>query len=165
MILTPLLVVALAVGGGLLASGGPAAAAAQTLTPYTFCFDATGAPDFLAEIRESTDAWSTALQAGDVIEGCGSDVVFIEIHGDGSGGVTYNEFGEVIIDANSVFQYYLPRIIGHTLGHVFGLPDNYTGDCNILMSGGSAPTSCTNVHPSVSEAAQVDSLWGSLTRP
>jgi snapalysin len=52
------------------------------------------------------------------------------------------------------------RGAAHELGHILGLPDNRTGRCSDLMSGHSAPTSCTNAHPSPAEAATVDSNFG-----
>ena len=52
--------------------------------------------------------------------------------------------------------YYPPRIAAHEFGHILGLPDNRTGLCSDLMSGSSAPTSCTNAHPSSAERAQVE---------
>ncbi|MEU9827842.1 snapalysin family zinc-dependent metalloprotease [Micromonospora chersina] len=56
------------------------------------------------------------------------------------------------------------RIMTHEIGHILGLPDNYNGNCAILMSGGSAGTSCTNPYPSSTEAARVDSLFGFAAR-
>jgi snapalysin len=55
--------------------------------------------------------------------------------------------------------YYEPRIAAHEFGHILGLPDNRTGRCSDLMSGSSAPTSCTNAYPSATEAATVDSRF------
>jgi snapalysin len=42
------------------------------------------------------------------------------------------------------------------MGHSLGLRDNCNGDCNILMSGGSAGYSCCNVNPSAGEANWVN---------
>lgn len=52
------------------------------------------------------------------------------------------------------------RIVSHEIGHGHQLPDNYNGDCNLLMSGGSAGTSCTNPYPSSGEASIVNSYYG-----
>ncbi|GAA4902093.1 snapalysin [Stackebrandtia albiflava] len=51
------------------------------------------------------------------------------------------------------------RIVSHEIGHGHRLPDNYNGNCAILMSGGSAGTSCTNPYPSSGEAATVNSYY------
>jgi len=47
----------------------------------------------------------------------------------------------------------------HTLGHILGLPDHYSGPCSELMSGGGPGTACTNAYPNATERATVDSLW------
>lgn len=47
----------------------------------------------------------------------------------------------------------------HETGHILGLPENRTGLCTDLMSGGSAPASCKNAKPSVEEAREVDRQW------
>ncbi|MEV0150324.1 MULTISPECIES: snapalysin family zinc-dependent metalloprotease [unclassified Nonomuraea] len=48
------------------------------------------------------------------------------------------------------------RIAAHEIGHILGLPDRRTGLCSDLMSGSSAPVSCTNAYPSTAERAEVD---------
>ena len=68
--------------------------------------------------------------------------------------------GTVYLGQQAVDEGYDPtRIAAHELGHILGLPDNYNGDCGILMSGHSAGTSCTNAKPSADEAAQVDQIF------
>jgi snapalysin len=52
--------------------------------------------------------------------------------------------------------YYQPRIAAHEFGHILGLPDRRTGLCGDLMSGSSAPVSCTNASPNSAEVAQVN---------
>jgi snapalysin len=51
---------------------------------------------------------------------------------------------------------YILRIMTHEMGHTLGLRDNYNKDGKILMSGGSAGTSCRNTHPSQREADRVN---------
>ena len=68
--------------------------------------------------------------------------------------------GTVYLGEQAVSEGYdRTRITAHELGHILGLPDNYNGDCSILMSGHSAGTSCTNAKPGASEAAQVDQIF------
>lgn len=65
--------------------------------------------------------------------------------------------GSVDIGQQAIDQGYdVTRIAAHELGHILGLDDNYNGDCNALMSGHSAGTSCTNAFPDADEIAQVD---------
>jgi snapalysin len=68
--------------------------------------------------------------------------------------------GTVYLGEEAVTEGYdRTRITAHELGHILGLPDNYNGDCSILMSGHSAGTACTNAKPGASEAAQVDQIF------
>jgi snapalysin len=72
--------------------------------------------------------------------------------------------GTVYLGQEAVTEGYdRTRITAHELGHILGLPDNYNGDCSILMSGHSAGTSCTNAKPGASEAAQVDQIFAGDT--
>ncbi|HEY0638925.1 MAG TPA: snapalysin family zinc-dependent metalloprotease [Pseudonocardiaceae bacterium] len=62
--------------------------------------------------------------------------------------------------------YYPLRIATHEFGHLLGLPDRRTGLCSDLMSGSSAPVSCTNAYPSAAEAYQVNlNFAGMLSVP
>jgi snapalysin len=68
--------------------------------------------------------------------------------------------GTVYLGEEAVSEGYdRTRITAHELGHILGLPDNYNGDCSILMSGHSAGTACTNAKPGPDEAAQVDQIF------
>ncbi|GAA3212151.1 snapalysin family zinc-dependent metalloprotease [Nonomuraea helvata] len=61
-------------------------------------------------------------------------------------------------------QGYNPlRIAAHEIGHILGLPDRRTGLCSDLMSGSSAPVSCTNPNPSAAERAEVDRNFAGST--
>ena len=65
----------------------------------------------------------------------------------------------MVIDYYQAQQYSPLRIMTHEIGHILGLPDNYNGDCSLLMSGGSAGTACTNPYPRSDEAALVDAYF------
>jgi snapalysin len=59
--------------------------------------------------------------------------------------------------------YYPPRIAAHEFGHILGLPDRRTGLCADLMSGSSAPVSCTQAYPNNQETTSVDAKFRSPT--
>ncbi|HEV3355346.1 MAG TPA: snapalysin family zinc-dependent metalloprotease [Pseudonocardiaceae bacterium] len=72
--------------------------------------------------------------------------------------------GTVYLGEQAVSEGYdRTRITAHELGHILGLPDNYNGDCGILMSGHSAGTSCTNAKPGADEVTQVDQIFAGNT--
>jgi snapalysin len=97
---------------------------------------------------------------------CGSDLMVYYTYGGGSYAVRYSlGRGYVVIDYYQAQQYSPLRIMSHEMGHILGLPDNYNGNCAILMSGGSAGTSCTNPYPSSGEAAQVDYYFRNYVAP
>lgn len=65
--------------------------------------------------------------------------------------------GEVDLGSQALDQGYdATRVTAHETGHIFGLPDDYSGPCSELMSGHGPGPSCTNAVPSAAEAAQVD---------
>lgn len=72
--------------------------------------------------------------------------------------------GRWVMGRQAVNQgYYPPRIAAHEFGHLLGLPDRRTGLCSDLMSGSSAPISCTNMYPNSREATEVNTKFaGSL---
>jgi snapalysin len=57
--------------------------------------------------------------------------------------------------------YNVIRIASHEFGHIVGLPDRRTGLCSDLMSGSSAPVSCTNAYPNATEASRINSNYSS----
>jgi snapalysin len=72
--------------------------------------------------------------------------------------------GEVELGQEALDEGYdATRIAAHETGHIFGLPDHYTGPCSELMSGHGPGTSCTNAKPSAAEAARVDRNYASRT--
>ncbi|OLZ61342.1 metalloprotease [Streptomyces sp. IMTB 2501] len=65
--------------------------------------------------------------------------------------------GEVDLGQEALNEGYdATRVAAHETGHIFGLPDDYSGPCSELMSGHGPGTSCTNAKPDAAEAAQVD---------
>ncbi|MGA8113749.1 MAG: snapalysin family zinc-dependent metalloprotease [Actinocatenispora sp.] len=164
--LVPILVGAVfALTGAPLALSAPAAAASHPIAATTVTYDASGAPSVASNVSEAVDIWNGSVQNVQLTEGSSADVVITEGHGGGS--YTIPEGlgqGEIYIDLDQAQQYNPTRIVAHELGHIYGLPDNYNGDCGILMSGHSAGLDCQTTHPSAGEAAEVDANFGGGVR-
>lgn len=140
--------------GVTLANATPAAAA------MTICYNASQAPSFVTQANQAATIWNNATDNLTLVSGCGNHLQIYQITGGGSYAVrTSLGRGRVYIDTQQARQYSPLRIMAHEIGHILGLPDNYNGDCRILMSGGSAGTSCTNPYPSAAEAARVTQLF------
>ncbi len=147
-------------GGPLLGSTAASASAAPSLDAYTVCYNAASAGDFVGTADEAAGIWNERLVNAQ-LSGCGNDVMIYEIYGGGSYAQVFGlGQGEIYIDYEQAQQYNPVRIMAHELGHILGLPDNYNGDCGILMSGHSAGTACTNPIPSAGEVAEVDGNFG-----
>jgi snapalysin len=152
-------VAALPLLGAGVANATPAAAPASPTIVY---YDASGAGDWSANITTAVANWNNALTNVQLEPGTASNSTVdlesysgwpeTETDSPGSGTVY---LGQEAVDEG----YDKTRITAHELGHILGLPDNYDGDCSILMSGHSAPTSCTNAVPGPDEAAQVDETF------
>jgi snapalysin len=147
-----------------LLSGGLAgtADAAPRLQAVTICYDATGAPDWVAAITQAAANWNSVTTNVDLVPCDPATVVFHETD-DGQGSHSETDGhgnGDIYVDQQQVAQGYdATRIAAHELGHILGLPDDYAGPCSEVMSGGGAGPSCANAMPAASEAAQVDALW------
>ncbi len=159
-LIVPLLAAVVALVGMEFAGTTTASAATPHLKAYTVCYNASNAPDFAGTMNQAAGIWNGS-ENNVSLSACGSDMMVYEINGGGSYAQVYGlGQGAIYIDVQQAAQYSPLRIVAHETGHILGLPDNYNGDCSILMSGGSAGTSCTNPYPSAGEAAQVDSFFG-----
>ncbi|MBO4209538.1 snapalysin family zinc-dependent metalloprotease [Micromonospora echinofusca] len=148
------------VGAPLAAS--PASAAGTLAT--TICYDVSQAGSFTSTAHSAASIWNNYTNNINM-SNCGTNLRIYQIYGGGSYAVrTSLGNGRVYIDTYQAQQYSPLRIMTHEIGHILGLPDNYNGQCSLLMSGGSAGTSCTNPYPAATEAARVDQLFGGLTR-
>ncbi|HET9382206.1 MAG TPA: snapalysin family zinc-dependent metalloprotease [Streptomyces sp.] len=130
-------------------------------TAVVVTYNDNGAPDFQADIAEASEVWNSSVD----------NVTFVDT--DGAADFYYYEGDdlsahEYSTDGRGHGWIYLPRslagthpirIITHTLGHILGLPDHYSGPCSELMSGGGPGTACSNPYPNATERAVVDSLW------
>lgn len=153
---------ALLIAGGLALVGAPIAATAPAAAAHhhaavTVHYDASQAGDFTDTLTQAAQIWNDSVQNVQLEPGSPADVTITEVQGGGSYTIpTGLGSGSVYIDYDQAQQYNPVRIMAHELGHIYGLPDNYNGDCSILMSGHSAGYDCQTTHPSADEAAQVD---------
>ncbi|WP_229401824.1 snapalysin family zinc-dependent metalloprotease [Micromonospora okii] len=140
-------------------SAAPASAAVRNV-----CYNASQAGPFATYAGQAATIWNNYTNNINMAQ-CGSNIIISYTYGGGSYAQrTSLGNGRVVIDYYQAQQYSPLRIMTHELGHILGLPDNYNGNCGILMSGGSAGTSCTNPYPTAAEAARVDSLFGFAAR-
>ncbi|WP_431974579.1 snapalysin family zinc-dependent metalloprotease [Micromonospora haikouensis] len=140
--------------GVTLANPSPASAA------MTICYNTSQAPSYASIANQAATIWNNATSNLTLTANCGTNLRIYQITGGGSYAVrTSLGNGRVYIDTQQAAQYSPLRIMTHEIGHILGLPDNYNGDCAILMSGGSAGTGCTNPYPSTAEANRVTSLF------
>ena len=153
--------VAAVLGAGMVLAGlqvagsTPASAAARVLY-----YDAGQAQEFVAVVNQGAAIWNgkaTNVKLMPVTAGQSAD---IRVYADDGWPRTYTSSlgnGRWYMGREAVDEgYYEPRIAAHEFGHILGLPDNRTGLCTDLMSGSSAPVSCTNANPNAAERAEVD---------
>ncbi|MFJ7277432.1 snapalysin [Kitasatospora sp. NPDC098663] len=145
-----------------MASAKAKQAADPWLQTVTVTYDTASAPSFTSQISQAAQIWNSSvsnvrLQAssgtGDFSYYEGNDSRGSYASTDGHG------HGYVFLDYQQNQQYSSLRVTAHETGHVLGLPDNYSGPCSELMSGGGPGPSCTNPYPDSNERGQVDSLW------
>lgn len=129
----------------------------------TVTYDASQAPTFSSEIASSTQIWNSAVSNVQLVEGSNADFEYREGNDprgsyastDGRGN------GYIFLDYAQNQEYNSTRVTSHETGHVLGLPDNYSGPCEELMSGGGPGPSCTNATPNQEESNRVDQHWSS----
>ncbi|WP_049652229.1 snapalysin [Kitasatospora sp. MY 5-36] len=145
-----------------MASAKAKQAANPGLATVTVTYDTANAPSFTSQISQAAQIWNSSetnvqLQAasgsGDFSYYEGNDSRGSYASTDGHGR------GYVFLDYQQNQQYSSVRVVAHETGHVLGLPDDYSGPCSELMSGGGPGPSCTNPYPDGNERSQVDYLW------
>lgn len=152
-----LLGVVLAVGVQL-AVGTPAHAA-----PRVLYYDASRAQEFVSVVHQGARNWNSRVANVRLEPVPAGRTANIRVYADNGWPRAYVSSlgnGYWVMGRQAVWQgYHQPRISAHEFGHLLGLPDRRTGLCADLMSGSSAPVSCTNAYPNTREAAEVESKF------
>lgn len=132
---------------------------AQAVTVY---YNASQAPSFRSEISSAASIWNSSesnvkLQA----VSSGADFSYREGNNPDGSYASTNGHGDgyIFLDYTQSRQNDSVRVATHETGHVLGLPDNYSGPCSELMSGGGPGPSCTSRYPNATERSRVDQLW------
>ena len=147
------------------AGSAPASAAAEvayfdSAAATVLYYDASRAQEFVAVVNQGAEIWNSKATTVKLMPVTTGQTPDIRVYADDGWPRTYStSLGngywymgrEAVVDG-----YYEPRIAAHEFGHILGLPDNRTGLCADLMSGSSAPVSCTNANPNSTEVAKVD---------
>jgi snapalysin len=145
--------VAAMVALGLLAS--PASAA-----PRVLYYDASQAQEFRSVVDQAAQIWNSRATNVRLMPVTAGRTPNVRVYADNGWPRTYTTSlgnGRWYMGREAVNDgYYQARIATHEFGHILGLPDRRTGLCSDLMSGSSAPVSCTNANPSSAELAQVN---------
>jgi snapalysin len=146
---------AAALAGVQVISATPAAAA-----PRVLYYDASQAQEFVSVVHQGAQIWNsraTNVRLEPVPAGRTPNIRVTADDGWPRAITSSLGNGRWIMGRQAVDQgYHPPRIAAHEFGHLLGLPDRRTGLCSDLMSGSSAPVSCTNAYPSSAELAAVN---------
>ncbi|KUL27943.1 snapalysin family zinc-dependent metalloprotease [Actinoplanes awajinensis] len=149
------LVAVFALAGVQLAGATPAQAAVKVLY-----YDASQAQEFIAVVNQGAQIWNARVTNVRLEPVTAGRTPNIRVYADNGWPRTYTTSlgnGYWYMGREAVNDgYYKPRIAAHEFGHILGLPDRRTGLCADLMSGSSAPVSCTNPNPNATEAATVN---------
>ncbi|BCJ67649.1 snapalysin family zinc-dependent metalloprotease [Polymorphospora rubra] len=161
-VLTALLPVA-----GIQAATAAPASAEMSAAVRTIYYDASRAGVFATNFAQAAQIWNSRVSNIRLQAGTPASVVIYVDTGWPRAQTTSLGAGRIWMGWQAVNQGYdRTRIATHEWGHILGLPDRRTGLCSDLMSGSSAPVSCTNAQPSTAEANRVQQLFaGSLTAP
>ena len=149
------LLAVVALAGVQVAGAAPASAA-----PRVLYYDASQAQEFIAVVNQGAQIWNsraTNVRLQPVPAGRTPNIRVYADNGWPRAYTTSLGNGRWYMGRQAVNQgYYQPRIAAHEFGHLLGLPDRRTGLCSDLMSGSSAPVSCTNPNPNAQEVAAVN---------
>ncbi|GAA2273635.1 snapalysin family zinc-dependent metalloprotease [Nonomuraea roseoviolacea subsp. roseoviolacea] len=144
----------------LLATSPAQAAALVTVLRY----DAGRAAEFRGAVDQAAQIWNSSVGNVRLVAGTPAHFVVTADNGWPRTLPTSLGRGTIWMGRQATSQGYNPvRIAAHEIGHILGLPDRRTGLCSDLMSGSSAPVSCTNANPSAAERAEVDRNFAGAT--
>ncbi|MFB7311349.1 snapalysin [Streptomyces sp. NPDC056192] len=132
---------------------------AQAVTVY---YNASQAPSFRSQISSAAAIWNSS-EANVKLQEASSGADFSYREGNDRRGsyasTNGHGSGYIFLDYAQNRQNDSVRVVTHETGHVLGLPDDYSGPCSELMSGGGPGPSCTNRYPNATERSRVDQLW------
>ncbi|MFE7526644.1 snapalysin [Kitasatospora sp. NPDC057542] len=145
-----------------MASAKARQAANPWLLTVTVTYDTANAPSFTGQISQAAQIWNGSERNVQLQETSGNGDFSYYEGSDSRGSYASTDghgHGYVFLDYQQNQQYSSLRVVAHETGHVLGLPDDYSGPCSELMSGGGPGPSCTNPYPDGNERSQVDYLW------
>lgn len=139
------------------------APAAGTAAVTTLTYDDSAAGEFRTAVAQGVSALNSRLTNVRIVKAAAGTTANVRVIADNGwpratlGPVRPGGRGTVYMGREAVADGYYPvRIASHEFGHILGLPDRRTGLCADLMSGSSAPTSCTNAYPNAAEASRIN---------
>jgi snapalysin len=141
---------------------GAGAANAAPAAARVVVYDAGGATGWSADVTAAVANWNSSEHNVRLVAGTRSTATVRLVSDPGWPQTSTSSpgSGTVFLGQEAVTEGYdKTRITAHELGHILGLPDNYNGDCTLLMSGHSAGTACTTAVPAPSEATEVDQIF------
>ncbi|MER5960322.1 snapalysin [Streptomyces sp. NPDC056121] len=139
---------------------------AQAVTLY---YNASQAPSFRSQISTAASIWNSS-QSNVKLQPASSGADFSYREGNDPEGsyadTNGHGSGYVFLDYTQSRQNDSVRVATHETGHILGLPDDYSGPCSELMSGGGPGPTCTSHYPNATERSRVDQLWATgLAQP
>lgn len=155
------------------AQAAPAAPAGPATPPTTqavttLTYDDSQAAEFTTAVAQGVAALNSRVTNVRIVKAAAGQTANIRVIADNGwpranlGPVRPSGRGTVWMGREAVNDGYHPvRIASHEFGHIVGLPDRRTGLCSDLMSGSSAPVSCTNAYPSAAEASRINANYAS----
>ena len=134
-----------------------ASAATPAAAPRTVTYDASGAGIWKTNVDQAVQIWNSSVKNVRLVPAKPAAMTIVAFDGWPYAEPAGLGHGRIHLGEEAVREGFdRTRITAHEIGHILGLPDRRTGLCSDLMSGHSAPTSCTNAHPSPQEAATVE---------
>ncbi|MET8146234.1 snapalysin family zinc-dependent metalloprotease [Sphaerisporangium sp. NPDC005288] len=138
-------------------SPAPAASAQAGAAVRVLRYDATRAAEFRTVMDQAAQVWNASVTNVRLVAGTPADFVVLADNGWPRTQMAGLGRGTIWMGREATAEGYYPlRIATHEMGHILGLPDRRTGRCSDLMSGSSAPVSCTNANPSAAERTEVN---------